>query len=70
MTYTMVDLILILANPIIIIAQAILYSRAMKSYSKLLETSFQNRWEILREHFEYRNEVERERMNQLNHPKI
>lgn len=64
MTYTLVDTVLICANPIIIVAQAILYARAMKSYSKLLESSFQSRWEVLKEYMEYRNQVMKDRLEQ------
>ena len=69
MTNGILESILNLAKQIIILIQTILYSRAMKSYSKLLDTSFNSRWELLKEHFEYRSEVARERMrNERNLP--
>ncbi len=53
--------IIIMCNPVIIVVQTILYSHMMKNYSKLLEASYQSRWEITKEYFEYRSEVMKER---------
>lgn len=60
--------VIIMCNPVIIMVQAILYSRMMKNYGKLLEASYGSRWEITKEYFEYRNEVMQSRFQQAMEP--
>ena len=62
MQLEILDSILIIANPIIIIVQALMFSRMLKNYRDLLSKSYESRWELLKEHFEYRNEICRERL--------
>lgn len=61
MNATILDSILILANPIIVIAQCIIFSKLMNRKDDMIERAFKDRWETLREYLQYRHEVMEEK---------
>lgn len=61
MNATILDSILILANPVIVIAQCIIFSKLLNKKDDMIERAFKDRWETLKEYMQYRHQIMEEK---------
>lgn len=62
MQLDILDSILVIANPVIVIVQCVIYSKLLSSKDKMITKCFEDRYELLKEHFQYRIQVNEEKI--------